>query len=67
MKKDSVLANYMARHGQREAESVISGYFKMIGRRGGKAKSKAKAASSSENGKLGGRPRKPLKPAAGMP
>lgn len=30
----------------------------MLGRRGGKATSDAKAAAARENGKLGGRPRK---------
>lgn len=49
-----------------EVESIVSGYFKKIGRKGGLAKSKVKAASSRENGKLGGRPRKQLKPARNM-
>jgi hypothetical protein len=37
---------------------AVSLYFKKMGRKGGLAKSKAKAASSNSNGKLGGRPRK---------
>jgi hypothetical protein len=41
-----------------EVQSVMSGYFKMIGRKGGLAKSEAKAEAVRENGKLGGRPRK---------
>ena len=43
-----------------EVQSVMSGYFKMIGRKGGRAKSKAKADAVRENGKLGGRPKKTL-------
>lgn len=47
----------------KKKRSLISKYLAKIGRKGGLAKSKAKAASSSENGKLGGRPR-PRKVAA---
>ncbi len=32
-----------------------------LGRKGGKAKSEAKTAAARENGKKGGRPRKPRK------
>jgi hypothetical protein len=37
---------------------IIRQYLAEIGRKGGKAKSNRKAASSRENGKKGGRPRK---------
>ena len=37
---------------------IIRQFLAEIGRKGGKSKSKAKAVSSKENGKLGGRPRK---------
>jgi hypothetical protein len=50
-----------------EVQSVMSDYFKMIGRKGGRAKSEAKAEAVRENGKLGGRPRKSLKPASNVP
>jgi hypothetical protein len=73
VKKDSVLSNYIAKIGRRagglkskvgsipvlEVQSVLSDYFKMIGRKGGRAKSELKAAAVRENGKRGGRPRKP--------
>jgi|HubBroStandDraft_5_1064220.scaffolds.fasta_scaffold429812_2 hypothetical protein len=39
---------------------ALSEYLAKIGRKGGLARSDAKAASSSANGKLGGRPRKVL-------
>jgi hypothetical protein len=48
---------------EKKLPRAVSQYFKMIGRKGGLAKSKAKAASSSENGKLGGRPRSRAKAA----
>jgi hypothetical protein len=44
-------------------DPAVAKYFKKIGRKGGLAKSKAKAAAVRENGKLGGRPRKQVKPA----
>ena len=37
---------------------IIRQYLAEIGRKGGMVKSKRKAESSRENGKLGGRPRK---------
>jgi hypothetical protein len=37
---------------------IIRRYLAEIGRKGGSVKSNAKAASSRENGKKGGRPRK---------
>jgi len=36
----------------------IHDYLAQLGRRGGSAKSKAKANASRQNGKLGGRPKK---------
>jgi hypothetical protein len=44
--------------------SVVSKYLAKIGRKGGRATSELKAAAVRENGKLGGRPRKQLKPAS---
>ncbi len=41
-------------------------YLAAIGRRGGKAKSRAKSAAAKANGALGGRPKKP-KRAAQLP
>ena len=40
---------------------IIRQYLAEIGRKGGSVKSDAKAASSRENGKKGGRPRKSKK------
>jgi len=37
----------------------IKKYLSEIGRKGGQTKSRAKLAAARENGKLGGRPRKP--------
>jgi DNA invertase Pin-like site-specific DNA recombinase len=44
----------------------ITKYLSEIGRKGGKAKSRAKLAAARANGKLGGRPKKP-KRAARLP
>jgi len=38
-----------------------------LGKKGGRAKSPAKAAAVRENGKLGGRPRKPVDAASAAP
>lgn len=43
--------------------SIISQYLAKIGRRGGSASTKAKAAAARTNGKLGGRPRSRAKAA----
>jgi general stress protein YciG len=39
-------------------KQIISEHYAKIGRKGGKAKSKAKGETARENGKRGGRPRK---------
>ena len=48
-------------------DTILQGAFEdlavTLGRLGGKAKSKAKAAASRKNGKLGGRPKKHEPPA----
>ena len=80
MKPNSVLSKYMAKRLAKskararvgsiplpEVHTIMSDYFKMIGRKGGRAKSEAKAEAVRENGKLGGRPRKTLKPPSNMP
>ena len=46
-------------HGGEPKETMnITQYFSGIGRKGGKAKSKAKAKAAKANGRLGGRPKK---------
>ena len=47
----------------KKIDPAVSKYLAKIGRRGGSASSEAKAAAVRENGKLGGRPRKQVKPA----
>jgi len=44
-----------------EKAQLISEIMARFGRKGGKARSAAKVASSRANGKLGGRPTKPVK------
>jgi hypothetical protein len=45
--------------GYRDGLEALSSPAALLGRKGGSVKSKAKTASSRENGKKGGRPRKP--------
>jgi hypothetical protein len=39
-------------------DAAITKYLKRIGRKGGSARSEAKAAAARKNGRKGGRPRK---------
>jgi len=43
----------------KKGKTLVQVFLAEIGRRGGKAKGGAKAETARENGKLGGRPKKP--------
>lgn len=47
------------RENEQNEQQAISQYASALGRRGGRSTSEAKRAASRENGKRGGRPKKP--------